>query len=266
MRRVLVLVALGCSSKNAGMTHDAGGTSVQIDARIPVKPQDDMLAVPGGEYFGIELACPNGGNTPRFRPVIFHEARQTVGAFTIDRNNVTCEQYQACVDVGACTASTKSWWCGEGVARVSSDLASRYCRWRGAVLPSVAEWEKSARGNKEWRYPTGDVWDPTRGCERPSASPGWFRRCLHVGPYGMVFALDNASIAEMTRDTECLVQRDGTVTVHRAAVSLMHDYFGLLQLDPTDGEFRCSRPATQPNPPASDTRAHGKNTRLGPPR
>ena len=92
-------------------------------------------------------------------------------AFYIDKYEVTNALYAACVGAGEClppkmtTSYTRASYYGDPqygdypVVHVDWNMANAYCEWRGARLPSEAEWEKAARGTDGRIYPWGNAFD-----------------------------------------------------------------------------------------------------------
>lgn len=89
----------------------------------------------------------------------------TLDAFWLDRTEVTVAEYAHCVRLGRCRPIPFS----EGARRfdvpsfpaslVTWNDARDYCRFRGARLPTEAEFERAARGAAGRRYPWGDLWN-----------------------------------------------------------------------------------------------------------
>lgn len=76
-----------------------------------------------------------------------------MGAFLIEKFEVTNGQYAACVAAGACPpAGERLNGDNYPVVNVTWEQANAYCKWIGRRLPNEAEWERAARGIDNWNY------------------------------------------------------------------------------------------------------------------
>lgn len=86
----------------------------------------------------------------------------SLDAFYMDQYEVTNRRYLACVDAGICSEHNRTELYDPNfgeypIRNISWNEAQTYCKWRGAHLPTEAQWEKAARGNLEGKYyPWGD--------------------------------------------------------------------------------------------------------------
>jgi formylglycine-generating enzyme required for sulfatase activity len=117
-----------------------------------------MVPVPGGTF---TMGADRGGQEDE------HPAHAvTIAPFLLDRTEVTQAAYAECVKASACKPISpliEARFRGptQPVDGVSWFDARDYCAWRGARLPTEAEFERAIRGDDGRRFPWGSD-PPTR--------------------------------------------------------------------------------------------------------
>jgi formylglycine-generating enzyme required for sulfatase activity len=85
-----------------------------------------------------------------------------LGAYYMDKYEVTNAVYKLCVDSGVCVLPKitvlydNPEYSNHPVIEVDWNNANDFCKWRGTRLPTEAEWEKAARGTDGRSYPWGE--------------------------------------------------------------------------------------------------------------
>jgi formylglycine-generating enzyme required for sulfatase activity len=137
-------------------------TPTALTTRIRTVDGMTMSFVPAGAFLmGGEGGDPN--EQPPHRVFLEH--------YWIDQTEITNVKYALCVAVDACESpeqpgsETRNAYFGDvryedyPVIYVNWSMASAYCGWAEARLPTEAEWEKAARSADARIFPWGDEWD-----------------------------------------------------------------------------------------------------------
>ncbi len=216
---------------------------------------DTRVTIPAGTFimgsdkaereYGYRLDESRNSSASRRFQWFQNETRSTINlpAYWIDKNLVSNKAYQRFIDDTDTVAPSvdKSTWesyrlvhpyktaqrfiwlndqypTGRGdhpVTLVSHNDAMSYCEWRGARLPSDAEWEKAARGTNGQYFPWGNVFDPKKlnsADAGPYDTTSIYRYNAGASPFGifnmagMVFEWTNTQCPKPNRPNAAIVK------------------------------------------------------------
>jgi formylglycine-generating enzyme required for sulfatase activity len=141
-------------------------------------PGPSMIRVPAGKFMMgsplksvIEAAelCQRDAPTGACRPRAFADEQPLhsveLATFWLDRSEVTVAAYERCVEQRRCkqppySQGAKRFYKPDyPVSLVTWEDAKQFCVWRGARLPTEAEYERASRGLSQRQFPWGDLYN-----------------------------------------------------------------------------------------------------------
>jgi formylglycine-generating enzyme required for sulfatase activity len=147
-----------------------------------------LISLPAGSF-----TMGSNSSDPSEKPA--HQV--TIGApFAIGKYEVTAQQWNSCVDAGACQKVALAANANAPIRDVSWDDAQQYLKWLGSTsgkpfrLPTEAEWEYAARGGTATRYWWGEQMAAGKANCKDCGQPWTSEGPANVGsfaanPYGL---------------------------------------------------------------------------------
>ena len=203
MKRRMILILLGMLAALVGCMPAEIGPIVGDMWQRPTDKMD-MVFVPAGEFsmgsdremakYAQQLCRESGGDmaiaTCKFAIFADEQPAHLVNldSFWLDKTEISNRQYRMCVEVGVCVQpplnssfSREKYYDNPvyedyPVVNVDFFMASTYCSWADARLPTEKEWEYSARGMENLIFPWGNTFEKSRlnycdvGCDGLSDS------------------------------------------------------------------------------------------------
>ena len=218
----------GATSANGTGATPGNGGSMATPFSCDAAPEPGaMVAVPQSDF---SMGC-NAAVDSECRPDENPLHTVTLSAFSIDKTEVTQEEYAACVEAKACTPPSCTWDCATPdmpAGCIEWSQAKAYCAFAGKRLPTEAEWEKAARGTDGRKFPWGN--DPAS--------------CDHVNMAGC------GDVADPVGAHPSGASPYGALDMSGNMVEMIADWY--------DATFYAASPTADPQGPASGERYGGR--------